>query len=340
LALATAGAIADESEADLAKFEDQIDQATDRALVYLARQQQADGSFGAAGAKANSAITSLSVMAFLAKGHTPGAGPYGRAINRGIDFVLSCQRPNGVIVSGMGGPMYSHGISTLMLSEVSGMVDEPRQRKIDRALASALKVVLAAQQTTKPAKQQGGWRYQHNAPDSDISCSGWALMALRSARNAGCEVPLEAVNQGVEFIMNCRAPDGGFAYQPGGASGLARTGTGLLCLALCGKHDDKAALEAGQWILKHLPRTAAEPHFYYELYYATQGMFQLGGGEWSKWAGHIYPMMLQFQVKEGAEAGSFPQAAGGEAAAGPCYSTVMSVLALTVSCRQLPIYQR
>ena len=39
---------------------------------------------------------------------------------------------------------------------------------------------------------QGGWRYTPNATDSDLSHSGWAFMALRSARNSGAPVPRES----------------------------------------------------------------------------------------------------------------------------------------------------
>jgi hypothetical protein len=44
-------------------------------------------------------------------------------------------------------------------------------------------------------------------------------------------------------------------------------------------------------------------------------------------------MMLKYQGKDG----SWPEASS---RAGPCYATAMSVLALSVSYRQLPIYQR
>jgi hypothetical protein len=47
-------------------------------------------------------------------------------------------------------------------------------------------------------------------------------------------------------------------------------------------------------------------------------------------------MMIKYQEKDG----SWPQGAANESSAGICYSTAMSVLALTVSYRQLPIYQR
>ena len=50
----------------------------------------------------------------------------------------------------------------------------------------------------------------------------------------------------------------------------------------------------------------------------------------------MYEMMLKFQRKDG----SWPQGSSGEAAPGPCYSTAMGVLAMAVTYRQLPIYQR
>ena len=286
----------------------------------------------------NTGVTSLGVMAFLAKGYTPGTGPYGPVINRGVDFVLAGQKPNGLLIgkTASHGPMYSHTISTLMLSEVSGMVAPSRQRKIDKALSKALLLILAAQGMRKSAAHQGGWRYQHTSTDSDISCSGWALMALRSARNAGAGVPKKNIDEAVKFFLACRTPDGGFAYQPGGAPGLARAGTALVCLELSGRHRDKVTLGAGEWVLGHLPRQFGAGIFYYGMYYCSQGMFQLGGSYWERWAEHLYKMMLKYQKPDG----SWPASGGHEAKAGICYATAMSVLSISVSYRQLPIYQR
>ncbi len=331
-------AAADEAAGTLARYEQRVDQAIDLALRYLAKSQLKDGSFVSGGMPRSTAVASLAVMAFLSKGYSPGTGPYGKVIDRGIDFVLSTQAPNGLLV-GTGrshGPMYSHCISTLMLSEVSGMVSDERQKRIDKALPNALKLILTAQKVHKQAKHRGGWRYQPTSADSDISCSGWALMSLRSARNAGAALPKEAIDQAVEYFLKCRTPDGGFAYQPGGPPGLARAGTGLLCLELCGRHRDKVCLGAGEWILKHLPRRYGQEYFYYGLYYCAQGMFQLGQTHWERWAAHMYEMMLKFQRKDG----SWPLGGGNEGKAGPCYSTALAVLAMSVTCRQLPIYQR
>jgi hypothetical protein len=312
------------------------------------RAESLAGSFKG-GKDGNTAITSLCVMAFLAKGYTPGVGPYGKVINRGIDFVISQQNQNGLLVGGRQarGPMYSHGISTLMLSEVSGMVDPPRQKKIDQALAKALKLILSAQRVRKRKdKDEGGWRYNPTANDADISCTGWQLMALRSARNNGAPVPKEAIDKAIKYILRCRERSGGFCYQSGDApgkargAGLGRTGTALLCLELTGQHGEKVTLEAGNWILNAIgyraggkggKRGIKDSHFFYATYYASQGMFQLGKEHWEHWAEVMYPQLLKMQSeKDGSWSGKISDT----------YSTAMCVLAMSVVYRQLPIYQR
>jgi len=325
---------ADEASDALAKQEDQSELAVDKALGFLAKQQLADGSFQAAQYK--TAVTSLSIMAFLSKGYTPGDGPYGDVINKGIDYVLSTIAKDGKLVPEQYVSTYVHAINTLMLSEVSGMVNKPLQEKIDKVLPQCLKALLTAQQVRRGnPKQQGGWRYGPTSTDSDLSCTGWALMSLRSARNNGAAVPKDAIDQAVTFIMNTKGPNGEFFYQPGGGGGVT-TQVGLLCLELCGKHKDPACLAAGDHVLKTLPKTYGEGFFYYGLYYASQGMFQLGGTYWDNYAKFQYDLMLPKQNPDG----SWPLSSAAEQGAGICYSTSMSVLTLSVSFRQLPIYQR
>jgi prenyltransferase beta subunit len=332
-----APARADEAAPEIARYDAPIDKSVDRALAYLAGKQLKDGSFECP-MRGNSGVTSLCVMAFLAKGNTPGRGPYGEMINRGVDFVLANQKDDGLLIGPTvsHGPMYSHLISTLMLSEVSGMVDPARQKLIDAALSKAVKLTLAAQRVVKSPAQQGGWRYQHTSGDSDMSVTGWALMGLRSCRNNGAPVPRQAVQDALNFVMNCRCPDGGFGYTGPNEPLLARTGTALLCLELCGRHEDKSAVAAGEWILANLPKRFGGTNFYYGVYYCTQGMFQLGGKYWRGWAEGMYDMMLKNQQADGA----WPAGESAEAPAGDCYSTAMGVLAMSVSYRQLPIYQR
>ena len=50
----------------------------------------------------------------------------------------------------------------------------------------------------------------------------------------------------------------------------------------------------------------------------------------------MYEMMLKHQARNG----SWPAGSGNESSAGHAYATAMGVLAMSVSYRQLPIYQR
>jgi hypothetical protein len=336
---------ADTASKVLEKYQQDADKAIDKALAYLAAQQRTNGCWSNSQddlqPKNGTAAASLCVMAFLAKGHTPGVGPYGDVINRGIDFILSTQKDNGLLTTGndANGPMYCHCISTLMLSEVSGMVDPARQKKIDAALSKAVKAILTAQQKPKGYNDIGGWRYQVDSRDSDISCTGWAVMALRSVRNNGASVPKEVIDRAVAYILRCNnRNDGGFAYQPGGDSGWGRTGTAVLCLELLGHHRERPALLGGEWILgdirKH-QRYGQGEYFAYAMYYCSQATFQLGDDYWEKFGQHMYELLLPVQRGDG----SWPPGGGNEGE-NNYYPTAMAVLALSVPYRQLPIYQR
>jgi hypothetical protein len=319
---------ADEASEKLAKYDQQIDEAIDKGLAWLAKNQQPDGSFAGNHGK-TSAAPALAGMAFLSKGYTPGLGPYGERINHCIDNVLRHeQKPDGYLSGPASGNMYAHCICTLFLSEASGMVDPVRQKKIDDLLPRAVLIILKAQQVKKGQPvQQGGWRYTPQATDSDLSLTGWAIMALRSAKLNGAEIPDSAIAGAVQFVLKCRNAGGFFQYQPnGGGQPAAMTGVAVLCLSLCGQHENEALPKAGVWLLANVAQ-ARSGHPYYSEYYCAQAMFQLGGSYWEKWADAMYPRILQAQAGDGSW-----ESAG--------YATAMSILAVTVSYRQLPVYQR
>src|SRR5438477_11161806 len=75
----------------------QTQAAIDRGLAWLAGRQNDDGSFGGAGYSRNVAVVSLSTMAFLSGGHTPGRGEYGKHVNRCVSYLLAAEDDSGFI---------------------------------------------------------------------------------------------------------------------------------------------------------------------------------------------------------------------------------------------------
>lgn len=317
----------------------EVDQSIARALRFLSEEQDRTGAWRAGRFGDSTATTSLAVMAFLAAGHVPGEGPYGRQMNLGIRWVIQQQQANGMLV-GKGqshGPMYSHGISSLMLAEAVGMIDEEQLgRDVRVALENAIKLILRAQNHRKEPAHKGGWRYYTTSTDSDLSVSGWQLLALRAAKDAGCDVPAENIDDAIAYIRRLATPGNrGFGYQTGHGSNSTRAGTGIVCLEVCGDHHSDEALGAAEQILRR-PLHRGDNYFYYGAYYCTVGMFKVGGEYWTR----IRPILYETIMAQQRADGSWLARNGTEPKAGPTYATSMAVLALAVEYRYLPIYQR
>jgi prenyltransferase/squalene oxidase-like repeat protein len=315
------------------------DGAIHRALEFLKKAQQPDGAWVSGGFGPATSVTSLAVMAFLASGHVPDEpGPYRESIEKGIQYVLAHQHKNGLLVSQSShGPMYCHGISTLMLAEVAGMTtDTELGNRTQAALARAVKLILAAQAVAKNGDNAGGWRYQPTSNDSDISVTGWQLMALRAAKAAGCEVPAANIDRAVDYLKRCAVKQrGGFGYQPNGSPNNARTGTGVLALEICGEHLTPEAVAGAEYLLKHPPKWST-PYFFYEVYYCPIAMFQMGDKYFLPYNAKLVAILLDHQQKDG----SWLSDDGNDRTGGRNYCTAMAVLALTVEYCYLPIYQR
>src|SRR5262249_21368432 len=150
-----------------------------------------------------------------------------------------------------------HGICTLMLAEVAGMTQGPLADEVRQKLAKAVAVILQAQRKGG-SDSRGGWRYRvredlDRRPPADISVTGWQIMALRAAKNVGCDVPAECIDNAIGFIKRSQDQvSGGFRYLPGGRVTVPCTGTSILALEICGKnlHHCPEVLKAGAFLLR------------------------------------------------------------------------------------------
>jgi hypothetical protein len=290
------------------------------------------------------AMTSLAILAFGALGHQPAdPTPEGQSMKRALDYVLrpENQEQDGYFGKSDGSRMYGHGITTLMLAEMLGMgVDDKQDALIRQRCRKAIELILRAQRVPKNEMNRGGWRYTPDATDSDMSITCWQTMALRSARNAGLDVPKEAIDLAVRYIKGLydsgdrRRGLGGFGYSSRGNE-VSTTAEGLLALQVCGDYECEEVKGASDRLLKTGFR-AGDRWFFYTAYYYAQGMYQRGDKHGADARRVMTELLLPLQSREGWWDGI----GGEERQGGKVYATSLAVLALSVKNHYLPIYQR
>lgn len=326
-----------------------VDQAVRRGLDFLISRQREDGAITER--DYDTTMTSLAIMALASTGVTPRSpGPHGQALRQGLEFVLREDRQDqeGYFGNRDGSRMYGHGITTLMLTEMLGMgVDAAQDQLIQIRCQRAINLILSAQQSSKPPQYRGGWRYTPNSNDSDLSISVWQLMALRSAKNAGLQVPGTAIDEAVAYLrrsytapLDARglpsASVAGFSYLPdNGNPSFAMTAAGLLAMQVCGEYESPLVAGAADWLQKSPPKWK-DRFFFYGTYYYAQGMYQRGGAQAEAAGQLVRELLLQRQETDG----SWSSPGGEELGAGRTYATSLAILSLSVKYHYLPIYQR
>ena len=345
-----ANLVEDASLSTAAPFEkDLTDAAVDKAVSFLVSQQRPDGAI--TDQKHETTMTSLAIMAMASVGVQPVDPDHrGQAMRKALTYVLQEDRQNkeGYFGQHDGSRMYGHGITTLMLTEMLGMgVDPEQDRQIHERCQKAIDLILSSQQVEKQIQYRGGWRYYPTAKDADLSVTVWQLMALRSAKNDGLQVPAVAIHDAVEYLKRSYAstldhngmPDkkaSGFSYTPTGRSpSYTMTSAGLLAMQVCGEYESPLVAGAADWLLEHPPRWK-EHFFFYGTYYYAQGMYQRGGDHANTAGQLVQEILLDKQQGDG----SWRAERGQEHNVGKVYATSLAVLCLSVKYHYLPIYQR
>ena len=196
----------------------------------------------------------------------------------------------------------------------------------------------------------GGWRYTEDRQGpSDVSVSGWQVLALKAARRAEVsEVSEDCVSRLEGFFRSCEDKASGRTfYQPGhNLPSDAPTAIGMLVHQFILEQPDSPLIVHGakyladkaESSLKHgrkppkKRRFAALPGDYYTFYNGTLAMFQAGGQSWKRWNDVVRDSLVDRQCDEdeGCRRGSWDATGQWSPEGGRVYSTALAVLTLEV----------
>ena len=317
------------------------EQAVQRALAYLARNQEPDGRWTLINEEADApgqrprnkddtGLTGLVLLAFLADGDRPDRrGTYQRTVAAGLGYLLRRQGPDGDLRGD--GDMYSHGIATLALGESAAMTGNALY---GRAAILAAKFIVRAQNP-----QSGGWRYE---PEDvgDTSVLGWQVMALHSvARLRDFAIPRETRAGVFRWLASVGRGRHGMltGYQTAKPT-RAMTAEGLFVRILLDQRLTKAQLaEATDYLRPPGPISLSN---LYEWYYGSLALMQLQSPAWAKWNPVVRDRLTASQIaSRDALDGSWDPAgsAWGAERGGRIYATALAALTLEVYYRYLPM---
>jgi hypothetical protein len=310
----------------------EVREITDRGLQYLMQSQNDDG--GWTGGQAGPGPNGLALLAFLASGEDPNFGLYSSAIRKGLRNLINSQNAE---TGYIGSSMYHHGFAMLALAEAYGAVDESdlwsgtaekfgSQRSIGEALELAVRCAITSQEQNP----YGAWRYAPTARDADTSVSGAVLVGLLAARNAGIEVPDQVIDKAVKYYISMTSSSGsvGYANNMGMGESTARSSIACLVFSIAKRKD----LKQFEDIKRHLitVRSSSSGYLDYTRYYQAQALFQADVKAWEKWNRSVIREIKAAQQDDGSISGQF----------GTTITTAMSLLALALNYKFLPIYER
>ena len=338
------GRTAEERQRAAAQFggSPQTERAVDLALKWLAEHQETTGAwnglkYGAgqerlvlghdrkgAGTSADCGLTGLSLLAFLAAGHTHLDGDYQDTVQRGLEYLLRNQANNGEIAgeAKLFARMYCHAMATLAITETYAMTSDER---LEPFVQRAVKYSLDSQH-----ESLGGWRYRPG-DEGDMSQFGWQVLVMKSAELAGIEISIRDKALMRVFLDRCTSGDyaGLASYRPGLVPTATMTAEALVCrYFLEDQVAPQTANEAGQLILQEMPGNAEENLYYW--YYGTLAMFQTGGSAWDHWNHQLTQTLVGSQLQEGQQMGSWEPTGVWAGYGGRVYSTAMATLCLEV----------
>lgn len=272
-----------------------------------------------------------------------GSDRYSRTVRASLEHLLSLQDAAGGFGVVGYNYMYNHALATFAMSEAYALTGSERYRQ---STESALAFTYIAQQN------EGGWDYTRKTTGrNDLSITGWQILAIRSAENAGIPVPASVLERIRRYLRIAVRPTGIGIYadkgQEKGRRGINMVAVGLLSKLYLGASRDEPAVRGAMALLLRTPPDPqalgswdATFQSYYYWYTATLALFHCGGEEWTAWNLFLTRKLLPLQSRRPHEDGSWqPELSWIGISGGRVYSTAINVLTLETYYRYAPLYE-
>jgi hypothetical protein len=294
-------------------------------LLWLSRHQTANGSWRfdpPAGAekgyanpgtwKSDAGATALALLPFLGAGQThKNDGPYRARIATAIGWLIQHQKPAGDLSAGSSPKMLSHGLATIALCEACWLTTD---KTVGMAAQQAIKFIVASQDANT-----GGWAEPSGQPS--MSLSAWQIIALTSGKIADLDVPASTLDKAAKFFDRLQA-EGGVKYGETSAKDVSDMAMimGLLArmyleskakgVGILGPRPfpptQPARQDAGQKRgIALLSQRGPSQMDAASNFCATTLMHHYAGIEYDIWNRKMRRQLIDMQVKEGDEAGSW-----------------------------------
>lgn len=337
------------------------EQAVLRGLRWLARNQFRDGHWSLRGPYSDGsmsvdnwqAATGMALLAFQGHGDTCERGQFRENVKRGWSWLLPQQQENGAFFKPDSHTQehlfYTHGICTIAICELYSMTQDPeRKEELKIPAQKAIDYCVANQTKT------GGWKYGRNDFQSDVSVTGWIVMALHSGRIAGLDVPQETLDRVSAFLDDIGEAGSKYPYEKDGPTTRSMTAEALLCRIFLGwDRDDERLVRGVNGLVEpdnlvcftgrdEMNRSNRRQTYYW--YYATQLLHHFQGRQWKTWNDMMKQKVCenQNQRKGDRNEGSwdpYQPTRDDYAVEGRFYVTCLSIYMLEVYYRHLPIYR-
>ena len=321
-------------------------------LGLIQLQDADDGSWqlGEASSPPPVAVTALSVLALMSCGEIPGRTKNGKAVERGILYLLSRQDRRGGKRDGYIGfeadrfsRMHGHGYATLALAEALGMMSKQddallTEKHLRNGLERAVDLIEKSQE-----KETGGWYYDPAPTGHEGSMTICMVQALRAAKNAGIEVDPKVIFRAVRYVERSQKPDGSFRYKLGDKrSSVALTAAAVATLEAAGAWKNPVLLKGQSFLVdKNLHAGLRSQRFtpsssrfpYYERLYIAQALFFARDlGPYRRWYSRLVDQLGRDRDPATATWSSKRYSSA--------YATAMNLIVLSMPQQFLPIHQR